>query len=97
MKDILAAVTRLQRLLGPVRLQARRPRRLRMIESVPLGEKRFAAILQVDGQQFLVGGGSGSVSLLAQLGAPAEHTEHPFAEILEQRTSIAPFAEAAAR
>lgn len=47
-------------------------KRLRVIETVALGEKRFAAVLQVDGVQFLVGGGAGTVSLLATLSAAAE-------------------------
>ncbi len=42
-------------------------KRLRVCETVSLGEKRFVAVIQVDGQQFLVGGSSTSVSTLAQL------------------------------
>lgn len=42
-------------------------KRLRVCESVSLGEKRFVAVIQVDGQQFLVGGSSTSISTLAQL------------------------------
>jgi flagellar biogenesis protein FliO len=42
-------------------------RRLRVSETVSLGEKRFIAVIQVDGQQYLVGGGATNVSLLAQL------------------------------
>jgi len=43
------------------------PRRLRVASTVSLGEKRFAAVLQVDGLEFLVGGSSNNVALLAQL------------------------------
>ncbi len=51
------------------RLRAgRSPRRLRLCESLSLGEKRFIAVVQFDAQQFLVGGGSHGVSLLARLG-----------------------------
>jgi len=43
-------------------------KRLRVSETVSLGEKRFVSVVEVDGQQFLVGGGPSSVSMLAQLG-----------------------------
>jgi hypothetical protein len=42
-------------------------KRLRVCESVSLGDKRFIAVIQVDGEQFLVGGSSSSVSTLAHL------------------------------
>lgn len=42
-------------------------KRLRVCETVSLGEKRFVAVIQVDGEQFLVGGSSSSVSTLAHL------------------------------
>jgi hypothetical protein len=42
-------------------------KRLQVAASVSLGEKRFVAVIQVDGLQFLVGGGATSVALLAQL------------------------------
>jgi hypothetical protein len=42
-------------------------RRLRVSETVSLGEKRFVAVVQVDGNQYLVGGGATNVALLAQL------------------------------
>jgi hypothetical protein len=46
---------------------ARRPRRLQLCATVALGDKRFVSIIECDGQQFLIGGGAGNVSLLAQL------------------------------
>ena len=45
------------------------PRRLRIAETVSFGEKRFVSILQVDGEQFLVGGCSCNITLLAKLEA----------------------------
>jgi len=45
----------------------RGPRRLQLCATMALGEKRFVSIIECDGQQFLIGGGSGNVSLLAQL------------------------------
>jgi len=50
-------------------------KRLRVCESVSLGEKRFIAVVQVDGEQFLVGGSSSSVSTLAHLEQPREFSE----------------------
>lgn len=43
------------------------PRRLQVAATVSLGEKRFVSVIQVDGLQFLVGGGAANVALLAQL------------------------------
>jgi len=42
-------------------------KRLRVAETVSLGEKRFVALVCVEGREFLVGGGASGVSLLAQL------------------------------
>lgn len=44
-------------------------KRLQVAATVSLGEKRFVAVIQVDGREFLVGGGATNVALLAQLGA----------------------------
>ncbi len=57
-------------------------KRLRVCESVSLGEKRFAAVIQVDGEQFLVGGAASSVSTLARL-----QSSHEFHEELKRRWS----------
>jgi hypothetical protein len=43
-------------------------KQLRVIESVSLGEKRFVAVVHVEGRKFLIGGGASAVSLLTQLG-----------------------------
>jgi len=45
----------------------RASRRLRVAETVSLGEKRFVSIVVVDGEQFLVGGSSSNIVLLAKL------------------------------
>jgi flagellar biogenesis protein FliO len=42
-------------------------KRLRVSETVSLGEKRFVAVVEVDGLHFLVGGGPSNVSMLAHL------------------------------
>lgn len=44
-----------------------RPRRLQLCATMALGDKRFVSIIECDGQRFLIGGGIGNVSLLAQL------------------------------
>lgn len=44
-------------------------RRLRVAETVSLGEKRFVAVVQVDGRHFLLAGGPSNIVLLAQLDA----------------------------
>lgn len=44
-------------------------RRLRVTETVSLGEKRFLSIVQVDKAQFLIGTSATSVQLLANLGS----------------------------
>ena len=49
------------------RTQQLASRRIRVSDTVSLGEKRFVSIVQVDGVQFLIGGSAGGVSLLAKL------------------------------
>ncbi len=44
-------------------------KQLRLVESISLGERRFIAVIQVDGLRFLVGGGAANVNLLAELNA----------------------------
>ncbi|MGD0646728.1 MAG: flagellar biosynthetic protein FliO [Acidobacteriaceae bacterium] len=44
-------------------------KRLHVSETISLGEKRFVAIVNVEGREFLIGGGMSGMSLLAQLGA----------------------------
>lgn len=44
-------------------------KQLRVAETVSLGDKRFVSLIQVDGQKFLIGGGSQGVTLLTQLNA----------------------------
>jgi hypothetical protein len=44
-------------------------KRLRLAETISLGEKRFVAIVSVEGREFLIGGGISGMSLLAQLGS----------------------------
>lgn len=50
-------------------------KRLRVCESVSLGEKRFIAVVQLDGKEFLVGGAPNSLSLLASVGKTATFSD----------------------
>ena len=52
-------------------------RRMRVAETVSLGEKRFVSIVHVDGAQFLVGGAANQVSLLAILPPASEKAADP--------------------
>ena len=48
-------------------LTRRSPRRLRLCESLPLGERRFVAVVEFEDFRFLLGGTSSSLVLLARL------------------------------
>ena len=52
--------------LGKVKVQTAR-KTLRLCENLPLGDKRFVAVIQVENERFLIGGAAGSVSLLTRL------------------------------
>jgi flagellar biogenesis protein FliO len=47
--------------------RSRKTRRLRVRESLSLGERRFLAVVEFDSQEFLVGGTGSSLALLARL------------------------------
>jgi flagellar biogenesis protein FliO len=51
-----------------LRLSRRTPRHLRLCESLPLGDRRFVAVVEVDRERFLLGGTPSSLVLLARLG-----------------------------
>lgn len=55
------------------------PRRLRLCEAVPLGDKRFVAVVQFERNRFLIGGAPNSVVLLTRLDADGSA---PFTEAL---------------
>ena len=46
----------------------KKPRRLRVCETLPLGERRFVAVVEFEQFRFLLGGTSASLVLLARLG-----------------------------
>ena len=47
------------------RWSQRAPRRLRLCDSLPLGERRFVAVVEFESARFLLGGTSSSLVLLA--------------------------------
>jgi flagellar biogenesis protein FliO len=50
-----------------LRLRRDEPRRLRLAETLSLGERRFVALIEVDKARFLVGGTATSLALLARI------------------------------
>jgi flagellar biogenesis protein FliO len=68
---LLDVIRQLQKQFAKVHIRQNK-KRLRVCETVQLGEKRIVAVIQVDDKQFLVGGGSNSIALLAELEKPAE-------------------------
>lgn len=56
------------------RLGRKSPRRLRLAETLPLGDRRFVAVIEFDRDRFLLGGTSSSLVLLARLDAERENS-----------------------
>ncbi len=56
-------------------VKPRRVPRLRVCETLSLGERRFLAVIEFDRQEFLVGGSGNSLELLARLREGAVLTE----------------------
>jgi flagellar biogenesis protein FliO len=74
--DVSGAGRWWRRLLGwrerMLRVGRRPPRRLRLCESLALGERRFVAVIEFEQARFLVGGTASSLVLLARLGEAGE-------------------------
>jgi flagellar biogenesis protein FliO len=56
-------------------VKPRKVRRLRVCETLSLGDRRFLAVVEFNGQEFLVGGSGDSMELLARLHPGAVATE----------------------
>jgi hypothetical protein len=65
--SVLGALCRWIHLQTSAICTKRIPRRLSVVETISLAEKRFVSILRVDGEQFLLGGSSSNIVLLARL------------------------------
>jgi hypothetical protein len=63
-----------------LRLGRRAPRRLRLCESLPLGERRFVAVVEFEAERFLVGGTPSSMVLLSRLADCRRQQDEPAAE-----------------
>jgi len=63
-----------------LRLGRRSPRRLRLCETLPLGDRRFVAVVEFEGARFLLGGTATTLVLLSRLehGASREQPEVDF-------------------
>jgi hypothetical protein len=75
----------LSRALSWLRGDPPAPKRLRLAETVSLGEKRFVAIIHAEGHKFLVGGGASGVVLLTDLdeGTKSLDNVQAFGELVE--------------
>ena len=75
----------LGRLIALLRGGAAAPKKLRLAETVALGEKRFVAIIDAEGRKYLIGGGTSGVALLTRLDDATNPIEHipQFSEVLE--------------
>jgi flagellar biogenesis protein FliO len=78
LRPIITHATFIWKWIEQKRTQQISARRLKVTETVSLGEKRFVSILQVDGAQFLIGGSSANVSLLAILDKKEMSTDTPW-------------------
>jgi flagellar biogenesis protein FliO len=58
-------------------------KRLRVAETVSLGERRFVAVVQVDGRHFLLAGSPTNIVLLAQL-----DDKEPFEKVLKKTMTL---------
>lgn len=68
--------------------------RLRVAETVGLGEKRFVSVIEVDGERLLIGGSASSVVLLTRLKSSAEMQSgdrtvgESFGEVIEHAAMV---------
>jgi len=69
LRKVVELCSRTWRLLQSKRRVKSNPKRLRLTETISLGEKRFVAVIQVDKCRFLIGGSATNVSLLTELDA----------------------------
>ena len=77
----------LSRAFSWLRGAAPAPKRLRLAETVALGEKRFVAIIYAEGHKYLVGGGASGVALLTRLDEPPKLIDSP--EVLKDLVEVA--------
>ena len=83
LQSAIGLLSRAWRWIRARRISRSSTRRLQVEASVSLGEKRFVAVIQVDGLQFLIGGGASNVTLLAELGR-----KESFGEVLNKTKAV---------
>ena len=83
LQSAIGLLSRAWRWIRARRISRPSTRRLQVDASVSLGEKRFVAVIQVDGLQFLIGGAATNVVLLAKLGRKGS-----FGEVLNETMNI---------
>lgn len=71
-----ALLARLRGLFSEVSIH-RRPRRLKVCETVSLGDKRIVALIEYENQRFLVAATAENISLLQTLSIPKEGDQTP--------------------
>jgi flagellar biogenesis protein FliO len=76
-------LSRLRQWVQARRVDRSSDKRLRVAEIVSLGEKRFVAVVQVDGRHFLLAGGPTNIALLAQLDSNV-----PFEDVLKKTMTV---------
>lgn len=55
----------------------RRARRLQLVETLPLGERRMVAVVSLDGREFLIGATPQAIALLSEIEADLEPELEP--------------------
>jgi flagellar biogenesis protein FliO len=83
LQNAMGLLMRAWRWIRARRISRSSTRRLQVDASVSLGEKRFVAVIQVDGHQFLIGGGATNVVLLSELGR-----KESFGEVLNETMAV---------
>jgi flagellar biogenesis protein FliO len=72
-----------------LRISRRHPKTLRLCESLPLGERRFVAVVEFEKARFLMGGTASSLVLLARLpdsgGRAEDETESVTPQLAEDK------------
>ncbi|MBS1815887.1 MAG: FliO/MopB family protein [Acidobacteria bacterium] len=69
--------------------RVRKENRMQIVEQVSLGGKRQLTLVQIDGREFLIGGGPDSINIITPLeNAPAEFNVRPKTRLIQaQETS----------
>jgi flagellar biogenesis protein FliO len=71
-----AILSRIRAAFSEVRIQ-RRTRRLKLCETLSLGEKRILALVECENRRFLIAATAQNISLLETLSVPEEGGEKP--------------------